>query len=87
VSCVRLDGTDGRLFGMELAGGELSWWVILVIIDGTDADCLVGSCVGRDILLGELLSDLTDGRLFGWVLGVLEISCWLSWVRLEGTDV
>ena len=51
---VRLDGTDGRLFGRELGGVELSCWVSWVRLYRTDADCLVGSRWGRNNVLGEL---------------------------------
>jgi len=30
------DGTDGRLFGSELGGGDLSFWVSWARLDGTD---------------------------------------------------
>jgi hypothetical protein len=47
VSCVRLDGTDGRLFVEGLVFGEISWWVIGARFDGTDVRLFGRQLVGE----------------------------------------
>jgi len=55
----RHDGTDGRLFGKQMGGGEISYWCVRSDMTGRTADSLVGSWVGERYAAGCVGSDLT----------------------------
>ena len=59
MSWVILDGTDGRLFGMELGGGEISCWVSRARLDVTDGRLLGGELGGERYFAACVASDLT----------------------------
>ena len=61
VSCVRIDGSDGRLFRRELGAGEIPCWVSWVRLDGTD-EILFSRKLGGESYRAGLVGSEMMGR-------------------------
>jgi len=79
VSCVRIDGSDGRLFRRELGAGEIPCWVSWVRLDGTDEILFSRKLGGGELScwVSWVRNDGTDGIIFGRQLVAGEVSYWL----------